>query len=187
MKKLLTILFISLLIVGCSCSNNNPDANPDAPGNNQESGNNDPGTVGMPNPMHESSAEEFKKYGYEAALDENASDVAYTLIYSSATEEKLADIVYSLDGVDYRYRMQFTEGDAGDIAGDYTTYSKNEDVDVNGYSGHVHYNKDGAGYITWFDKNVGVDYSLSMSTKASAENLLAAAKLVFIPMPKDYK
>ena len=133
------------------------------------------GGAGLPNPMRESSAEEIlEKIGVELKAPEGAQDTAYSIISS---DREIAQLRFTLNGEEYVCRAAKAEEEE-DISGMNYEWMTEEWLDgVQSYS--ICFNKDAEGVIGWYDEETGVMRSVSISSGADEQALLAAAELVF--------
>lgn len=125
--------------------------------------------AGMPNPMTESTAEEFAGVaGKTVTLPEGAQDAAYFLY--TIGDEKMAELQFTKDEVAYTLRAQAADAQQ-DIAGMYMDFASNEAVQMDGMDGTVSFNEDAEGMFQWFDADAKISYSLTMDKGASAAAL----------------
>ena len=165
----------------------------------------------MPNSVQEcKSADELvQKGGIPVDAPEGAEDVKYSVIVSAEEgQEMIEQVEFTLDGVRYCYRAMSTDkldilapagdentpdneiadilnGDkeciAKDIAGMYFKWENCGTASISERKAVWACNNDKEGMIAWLDVVPGIVYSISMSEKASAEQLIKVAEACFVP------
>ena len=132
---------------------------------------------GMPNPMTESTAEEFAGVaGKPVTLPEGAQDAVYFLY--TIGSEKMAELQFTKDEIPYTLRAQPADAQQ-DIAGMYMSFASEEAVQIDGMDGTAQFNEDAEGVLQWFDTDAKVSYSLTMDKGASAAALTDMAGALF--------
>lgn len=133
--------------------------------------------VGMPNPMTESTAEEFAEVaGKTVTLPEGAQDTMFFLY--TIGNEKMAELQFTQDGVSYILRAQPAD-EQQDIAGLYMDFAGKEAVQMDGMDGTVEFNEGAEGAFQWFDTGAKISYSLTMDKDANAAALTDMAAALF--------
>ena len=138
----------------------------------------EPVTVGMPNPMSEyAGIAEIKEDHPEIEIEEppeGAEDIRYFVI-EMQEGYAIADIQFVLNGIEYDYRCvnrdeedEFFNKDNGYLAGLYYDFDveKVEPVPMDGYNCNmgIYYNTaEQVGFVSWFDFETELAYSLSAS------------------------
>lgn len=138
--------------------------------------------VGMPNPVKESSAEEIlSSLGFIFNVPADAKDVSYSIISGT-----LAQAMFFWGDSDCVVRAEMTSAlEPKDISGCYYDWQETSSAKI-GYNDAAvkMFTSDSAsvGICIWVDKVPGIEYSVSMSPKATKEKLAELANLVFVPM-----
>lgn len=173
MKKVITLILASLMLVFAfaACGNPEPEADEPITGGN------------IVNPLSEETAENLlDKSGFDLSgiskLDENAK-----FFYIEA-DPAISEARFTLDGCNYTYRLADT-AEYTDISGVYNTWSTTESSKVGYCDATAYVSDDGTGVILWYDVAPGVQYSLSTDSGASVASLTAAATKVFAPTQGD--
>ena len=181
MKKILIVLCVLLAIVGCSKTNvEEPEKNPETMD----------GGVGIVNPMKESTFADLQTKGFTINLPEEVQTEDVKCFYYDPGDDsmKMAEFRFNYQGSDINYRIKISsETEPTDISGLYNTYESEVEAEVDNRSAVAKFNNDKDGYITWFDRVVGVDYSLSMSANANATNLITIATALYSPLQGNAK
>lgn len=144
-----------------------------------------PVVIGMPNPIHESTAQEIlNTLGVSFAVPENAQDVHYSVISDSLAQ---MDFVWNKAECTARAEPN-GETSLKDISGFYYNWKNSSDVKIGYNDAKVNWTNDengnSVGICIWWDAAPGIMYSVSMKSNANAENLEKLANAVYIQMQK---
>lgn len=144
-----------------------------------------PSSVGLPNPMKESSAQELvDTIGISFHIPDGAENIRYFIIDSG--DPKLAQAVFTLNGTEYTHRIQQMTGVTfTDISGAYYDWTSTENIKVSYCSGEVRWIEGKQGVCLWCDIVPGLAYSLYTETGATKEGLLDLANQLFVPAQGD--
>lgn len=166
MKKTITtvLLFALCLTLLCGCGKKEEPAQ--AP------------SVGMPNPVktYTTLDEQLAATGIGLAAPEGAENIVYQSV------NDMSETQFTLDGVKYCYRAQPTaETESYDMSGLYYTWSETADGTVAGREAKASVASEAA-FVQWLDVVPGINYNLSAVSGIGADELFAAAELVFVPV-----
>lgn len=177
--KIMLISSIIMSFVGCDKKSvgKNSLASKDKLNKNQ------PVVIGMPNPVHESTAEEIlRKVGVSFAIPEGAENVHYSVIGDSLAQ---MDFVWNKAECTARAELS-NELSLKDISGFYYDWKNSADVKIGYNNAKAKWTKDengnSVGICIWWDGVPGIMYSVSMKNNADAENLKKLADAVYIQM-----
>ena len=134
--------------------------------------------TGVVNPVKtfESFNEQQAALGIGLEAPAGAENVRYQGI------NKMAETQFTLDGVDYFYRAEATDGTkCYDISGLYYTFDNTQNGTVKEREAVASTCKD-AGFVMWLDIVTGVNYNLGTASKTDADKLFEVAELAFVPM-----
>ena len=177
MKKTLILISIFMMTLA-SCSGKN------------KTGENAPGkqTVGLPNPIHESSAEEIEEQlNIKFAVPNSAKDVRYSII-----AENLAQMDFIWNEAECTARIK-RDAESEDISGFYYNWSNETPCTVGENAGIAKWQITEVGEVVgiclWQNKASNLTYNVSMKKKADSEKLIALANAVYVTgeTPMTYK
>ncbi len=106
-----------------------------------------------------------------SALPEGATGVSYSVL----EKEKLAQAVFTWNGDEYTFRMAPDDA-VEDMSGMYVDFKAEEDVTFGKYHYDIEYNEGAEGESTWEIEPTNMDYSVTMSTGANREKLIAVSE-----------
>ena len=145
-------------------------------------------TVGLPNPIQESSAEEIaEQLSVKFAVPDGAKDVRYSIIAGN-----LAQMDFIWNDAECTARIQ-RNAESKDISGFYYNWSNETPCTVGGYSAIVKWQITEIGEVVgiciWQNKASNLTYSVSMKKNADSEKLAALANAVYVEeiAPKTFK
>ncbi len=177
MKKTLILISIFMMTLA-SCSGKNKTADK-APAKQ---------TVGLPNPIHESSAEEIaEQLSLKFAVPDGANDVHYSII-----AENLAQMDFIWNEAECTARIK-RDAESEDISGFYYNWSNETPCTVGENAGIAKWQITEVGEVVgiclWQNKASNLTYSVSMKKNADSEKLIALANAVYIAgaTPMTYK
>ncbi|MCF0258761.1 MAG: hypothetical protein HUJ54_02765 [Erysipelotrichaceae bacterium] len=173
LKTTLGLLTGCLLLTGCSMAAANPASLKKAA--NQTA-------VSTVNPVRQVTIDEMgAAAGIYLRAPEGAGNVVYSVI-SDSDGGKTAQAEYTVNGVSYTYRAKsIPDAEAHDISGLYEQWTAEAPVEI-GYHGGTWKTSDNASVIIWTDIAPGISYSLSVQGKADQDQLLNAAREVYVPV-----
>jgi len=155
--KRIVLLALCLLFVLAGCGKKTADAGEQ------------PGTVGVVNPVSSSTAEEIlEKDGIVLQLPAGAENAQWTRI--AMQETVLAQVTFELEGASLCFRAQKTAG-LEDISGMYYEWGQPEGGEVPADAPRCMVNETGQGVLLWYAD--GCSFALSMTENASADKLTA--------------
>ena len=176
MKKTLILISIFLMILA-SCSGKNKTA--DKAGKQ---------TVGLPNPIHESSAEEIaEQLSVKFAVPNGAKDVRYSIIAGN-----LAQMDFIWNDAECTARIEHN-AKSEDISGFYYNWSNETPCNVGENTATVKWQITEIGEVVgiciWQNNDSNLTYSVSMKKNADSEKLAALANAVYVAgeTPKTFK
>ncbi len=179
-KNILLGIVIMALLVGCGNKTEQADAQVDVGTDVQTV--EDAESVGMANPMTETTLEEINQY-YPVTLPEATSEEQYYFI-KNTEENPLAQIDFTYDTLSYTYRILGTTED-NDISGMYVEWDETLEVEVGYNIATISLNEGKEGMIIWYDAAPGLKYTIIMETDATAKLLENMANLLYIPAQGD--
>lgn len=145
-------------------------------------------TVGLPNPIHESSAEEIaEQLSLKFAVPDGANDVHYSII-----AENLAQMDFIWNEAECTARIK-RDAESEDISGFYYNWSNETPCTVGENAGIAKWQITEVGEVVgiclWQNKASNLTYSVSMKKNADSEKLIALANAVYIAgaTPMTYK
>lgn len=138
--------------------------------------------IGMPNPVHESTAEEIlNKIGVTFAIPKGAKNIHYSVIADSLTQ---MDFLWNKAECTVRAEPS-GETSLKDISGFYYNWKNSADVKVGYNEAKAKWTKDenrnSVGICIWWDAAPGIMYSVSMKNNANAKKLEKLANTVYVP------
>ena len=176
MKKTLTLISIFMMIL-VSCSGKKYAVNAAA---NK--------TVGMPNPVHESSAEEItERLNVKFAVPDGAKNIRYSIIAGN-----LAQMDFIWNEAECTARIK-RNAESEDISGFYYNWSNETPCTVGENAGIVKWQitevGEAVGICLWQNKASNLTYSVSMKKNADSDKLIALANDIYDAggMPMTYK
>ena len=155
-----------------------------------KTGENAPGkqTVGLPNPIHESSAEEIEEQlNIKFAVPNSAKDVRYSII-----AENLAQMDFIWNEAECTARIK-RDAESEDISGFYYNWSNETPCTIGENAGIAKWQITEVGEVVgiclWQNKASNLTYSVSMKKNADSEKLAALANAVYVEeaAPKTFK
>ncbi len=177
MKKTLILISIFMMtLASCSGKNKTTDK---APGKQ---------TVGLPNPIQESSAEEIaEQLSVKFAVPDGTKDVRYSIIAGN-----LAQMDFIWNDAECTARIQ-RNAESKDISGFYYNWSNETPCNVGENTATVKWQITEIGEVVgiciWQNKASNLTYSVSMKKNANSEKLAALANAVYVAgeTPKTFK
>ena len=176
MKKTLTLISIFMMIL-VSCSGKKYAVNAAA---NK--------TVGMPNPVHESSAEEItERLNVKFAVPDGAKNIRYSIIAGN-----LAQMDFIWNEAECTARIK-RDAESQDISGFYYNWSNKTPCTVGENAGIAKWQITEVGEVVgiclWQNKTSNLTYSVSMKKNADSDKLIALANDIYDAggMPMTYK
>ena len=145
-------------------------------------------TVGLPNPIHESSAEEIaEQLSVKFAVPDGAKNVRYSIIAGN-----LAQMDFIWNDAECTARIQ-RNAESKDISGFYYNWSNETPCNVGENTATVKWQITEIGEVVgiciWQNKASNLTYSVSMKKNADSEKLAALANAVYVvgETPKTFK
>ena len=131
------------------------------------------------NPIQTVTKEELvERTGIEVDAPEGAGDVSYTIISTGETDP-IAQVKFSWHDNNVTMRAKTVSGgEMEDISGLYYDWEESLDASVGEHMATI-YLQGEVGYFAWMDVALGIQYNLSMTTGANAEELLTLAEMIF--------
>lgn len=176
MKKTLILISIFMMILA-SCSGKNKTA--DKAGKQ---------TVGLPNPIHESSAEEIaEQLSVKFAVPNGAKDIRYSIIAGN-----LAQMDFIWNDAECTARIEHN-AKSEDISGFYYNWSNETPCTVGENAATAKWQITEIGEVVgiciWQNKVSNLTYSVSIKKNADSEKLAALANAVYVAgeTPKTFK
>ena len=176
MKKTLTLISIFMMIL-VSCSGKKYAVNAAA---NK--------TVGMPNPVHESSAEEItERLNVKFAVPDGAKNIRYSIIAGN-----LAQMDFIWNEAECTARIK-PDAESQDISGFYYNWPNETPCTVGENAGIAKWQITEVGEVVgiclWQNKASNLTYSVSMKKNADSDKLIALANDIYDAggMPMTYK
>lgn len=176
MKKTLTLISIFMMIL-VSCSGKKYAVNAAA---NK--------TVGMPNPVHESSAEEItERLNVKFAVPDGAKNIRYSIIAGN-----LAQMDFIWNEAECTARIK-PDAESQDISGFYYNWPNEAPCTVGENAGIAKWQITEVGEVVgiclWQNKASNLTYSVSMKKNADSDKLIALANDIYDAggMPMTYK
>lgn len=166
MKKTLILISIFMIMI-VSCSGKKPAVNADA---NK--------TVGLPNPVQESTAEEItNRLNVKFAVPDNAKNIRYSIIAGN-----LAQMDFIWNEAECTARIK-RNAESEDISGFYYNWSNETPCTVGENAGIVKWQitevGEAVGICLWQNKASNLTYSVSMKKNADCEKLIALANDIY--------
>lgn len=176
MKKTLILISIFMIML-VSCSGKKSAVNTTA---NK--------TIGLPNPVQESTAEDIaKELNVKFAVPDGAKNIHYSII-----EGKLAQMDFIWNEAECTARIK-RDAESEDISGFYYNWLNETPCTVGANAGIVKWQITEVGEVVgiclWQNKASNLTYSVSMKKNADSEKLIALANAVYITggAPMTYK
>ena len=176
MKKTLILISIFMMTLA-SCSGKNKSADKAAKQ-----------TVGLPNPIHKSSAEEIaEQLNVKFAVPNGAKNVRYSIIAGN-----LAQMDFIWNDAECTARIE-QNAESEDISGFYYNWSNETPCNVGENTATVKWQITEIGEVVgiciWQNKASSLTYSVSMKKNADSEKLMALANAVYVAgeAPKTFK
>ena len=176
MKKALILISIFIMIL-VSCSGKKSAVNTTA---NK--------TIGLPNPVQESTAEDIaKELNVKFAVPDGAKNIRYSIIAGN-----LAQMDFIWNEAECTARIK-RDAESEDISGFYYNWSNETPCTVGANAGIVKWQITEVGEVVgiclWQNKASNLTYSVSMKKNADSEKLIALANAVYITggAPMTYK
>lgn len=176
MKKTLILISIFIMIL-VSCSGKKSAVNTTA---NK--------TVGIPNPVQESTAEDIaKELNVKFAVPDGAKNIRYSIVSGN-----LAQMDFILNEAECTARIK-RDAESEDISGFYYNWSNETPCTVGENAGIAKWQITEVGEVVgiclWQNKASNLTYSVSMKKNADSEKLIALANAVYITggAPMTYK
>ena len=145
-------------------------------------------TVGLPNPVQESTAEEIaKELNVKFSVPDGAKNIRYSIIAGN-----LAQMDFIWNEAECTARIK-RDAESQDISGFYYNWSNETPCTVGENAGIAKWQITEVGEVVgiclWQNKASNLTYSVSMKKNADSENLIALANAVYIAggMPMTYK
>lgn len=145
-------------------------------------------TIGLPNPVQESTAEDIaKELNVKFAVPDGAKNIHYSII-----EGKLAQMDFIWNEAECTARIQ-RAAESEDISGFYYNWSNETPCTVGANAGIAKWQITEVGEVVgiclWQNKASNLTYSVSMKKNADSEKLIALANAVYITggAPMTYK
>lgn len=166
-KIFLLILIFVMVLAGCTGKNKTA---------NQKSG--EKMVVGVPNPIHESTAEEIaERLNVKFAVPDGAKKVRYSIIAGN-----LAQMDFIWNEAECTARIE-RDAESEDISGFYYDWSNETLCTVGGFNAVVKWQITEVGEVVgiclWQNKAANLTYSVSMKKNADSEKLAALANAVY--------
>lgn len=175
-KTLILISIFMIMLVSCSGKNKMADK---ALGKQ---------TMGFPNPIHESSAEEItEQLNVKFAVPDGAKNIRYSIIAGN-----LAQMDFIWNEAECTARIK-RDAESQDISGFYYNWSNETPCTVGENAGIAKWQITEVGEVVgiclWQNKTSNLTYSVSMKKNADSEKLIALANAVYIAggEPMTYK
>lgn len=176
MKKTLILISIFMIML-VSCSGKKSAVNTTA---NK--------TIGLPNPVQESTAEDIaKELNVKFAVPDGAKNIRYSIIAGN-----LAQMDFILNEAECTARIK-RDAESEDISGFYYNWSNETPCTVGENAGIAKWQITEVGEVVgiclWQNKASNLTYSVSMKKNADSEKLIALANAVYIAggVPMTYK
>lgn len=176
MKKTLILISIFMIML-VSCSGKKSAVNTTA---NK--------TIGLPNPVQESTAEDIaKELNVKFALPDGAKNIRYSIVSGN-----LAQMDFILNEAECTARIK-RDAESEDISGFYYNWSNETPCTVGENAGIAKWQITEVGEVVgiclWQNKASNLTYSVSMKKNADSEKLIALANAVYITggAPMTYK
>ena len=177
MKKAIILLSILMLALsGCVGKNKTAEKAPSKP------------TLGLPNPVRESSSEEIsEQLNVKFAVPDGAKDVRYSIIAGN-----LAQMDFIWNKAECTARIE-QNAETKDISGFYYNWSNETPCNVGENTATVKWQITEIGEVVgiciWQNKASNLTYSVSMKKNADSEKLAALANAVYVAgeTPKTFK
>ena len=195
MKKLFVVLVLSLALCLAACGQGAPAAEPTAPAQSGAPVQNDEPTesatpVQLANPWREVTEAEAKSLCPRTfAVPDGAENVVWRVMDSAADPSgvpgALVQLSFELYGMDFTAREQVTGDEELDQSGMYYDWTYQLDETLKNWADgtmachtYRHIGEDGyADLCTWYDTEIGISYSLSVTAKdLDGFDLLAIAE-----------
>lgn len=139
-------------------------------------------SVGMPNPLRESSVKEIlKEIGVRLPAPEFANSASWFVIKG---EPVIGELRFTVYGKNYNYRVA-SMSSFSDISGMYYQWTDSAVASVGYNSAAVSFIKGEQGIIQWYDAAPGLMYSLSVDSGADAKALTEMAGSIYTPVQGD--
>lgn len=167
MKKTLILISIFMIML-VSCSGKKSAVNTTA---NK--------TIGLPNPVQESTAEDIaKELNVKFAVPDGAKNIRYSIVSGN-----LAQMDFILNEAECTARIK-RDAESEDISGFYYNWSNETPCTVGANAGIVKWQITEVGEVVgiclWQNKASNLTYSVSMKKNADSEKLIALANAVYI-------
>ena len=176
MKKTLILISIFIMML-VSCSGKKSSVNTTA---NK--------TIGLPNPVQESTAEDIaKELNVKFAVPDGAKNIRYSIVSGN-----LAQMDFILNEAECTARIK-RDAESEDISGFYYNWSNETPCTVGENAGIAKWQITEVGEVVgiclWQNKASNLTYSVSMKKNADSEKLIALANAVYITggAPMTYK
>ncbi|MEA4853460.1 MAG: hypothetical protein VB082_04175 [Christensenella sp.] len=108
-----------------------------------------------------------------SALPKDATDVQYSVM----KESKVSQARFMWNGDEYLFRMAPEPFD-DDLSGMYVTFKNEEDLKIGDFSYEIDYNEGAEGKSEWDTENPEMEYSVTMSTGATRDKLIAITEVL---------
>lgn len=174
-KTLILISIFMIMLVSCSGKKSAVNANANK-------------TIGLPNPVQESTAEDIaKELNVKFAVPDGAKNIHYSII-----EGKLAQMDFIWNEAECTARIQ-RAAESEDISGFYYNWSNETPCTVGANAGIAKWQITEVGEVVgiclWQNKASNLTYSVSMKKNADSEKLIALANDIYDEggMPMTYK
>lgn len=166
-KTFLLILIFVMVLTGCTGKNN---------ASNQKGG--EKMVVGLPNPIHESTAEEIaERLNVKFAVPDGAKNVRYSIIAGN-----LAQMDFIWNEAECTARIE-RDAESEDISGFYYDWQNETLCTVGGFNAVAKWQITEVGEVVgiclWQNKAANLTYSVSMKKNADSEKLAALANAVY--------
>lgn len=145
-------------------------------------------TIGLPNPVQESTAEDIaKELNVKFAFPDGAKNIRYSIIAGN-----LAQMDFILNEAECTARIK-RDAESEDISGFYYNWSNETPCTVGANAGIAKWQitevGEAVGICLWQNKASNLTYSVSMKKNADSEKLIALANAVYIAggAPMTYK
>lgn len=136
---------------------------------------------GMPNPMHEATAESIlNDIGFSFAAPAGAENISFFTIDMS-DGSAIAEMRFTQGGVNWNYRMRAAL-EYSDISGMFYDWKNGAKASVGYNEAQLSWNDGEAGVIGWYDIAPGLLYSLSAENGAGEEMLVSMANALYSPV-----
>lgn len=139
------------------------------------------GYAGMPNPMHEATAESIlNDLGFAFNAPAGAENVSFFTIDMS-DGSPIAEMKFTQGGLNWLYRMR-SAAEYSDISGMYYEWKNSSKTAVGYNEAQLSWNEGEAGIIGWYDVVPGILYSLSVESGAGEGMLVNMANALYSPV-----